>query len=97
MKPIKPVKIFTDGKFVDAIGITVISAFDNLKDEVTFQYSIFIGPSEVFDKSIVTLRGDEYHTWDSTELGAYQLVANKVGFELEIAVAMESENVSVDS
>lgn len=91
MKNIVPIKMFVANGIAEAVGISVISAYDNLTDKVIFEYLIYSSPTVTIGGGKIEISGDDYALWDGSEMGAYELVAQKVGFELE----KEGDNVSV--
>jgi hypothetical protein len=83
MKHIKPIKMIYSGSIIEPVGISVISAFDNLIDKVVFEYMIFKTESETVGGSKVEIVGAEYLAWDGSKDKAYEIVAAKIGVEID--------------
>jgi hypothetical protein len=83
MKPIKPIKMIYSGSIIEPVGISVISAFDNLTDKVVFEYMIFQTQTVTVGGATVEIIGGEYLAWDGTKDKAYEIVAAKIGVEID--------------
>lgn len=71
------------GSIIEPLGISVISAFDNLTDKVVFEYAIYQSESVTVGGAKVEISGDEYLAWDGSKDMAYEIVASKIGLEIE--------------
>jgi len=87
---IVPMKMLVADGIAEAIGISVISAFDNLTDKVIFEYLIYSSPTVTIGGGKVEITGQDYLAWDGTKDAAYSIVAVKCGLEIE------AENGAVD-
>jgi hypothetical protein len=80
---IKPQAAFANGKRMLATQFNVVSIEDNLFDAVTFKYTLFDEHMVWAGESVFSLEGrDTYLTWDASPEGAYTLVAEGIGLEI---------------
>lgn len=81
---IKPQAAFANGKRMTATQFNVVSISDNLYDHVIFKYTLFDENMVWSGESVHELVGrDNYVTWDATASGAYSIVADGIGLEIE--------------
>jgi hypothetical protein len=79
---IQPFKLIVSGVGPKtATDIFVLSQFDDLVNEVSFQVNLKGGEEDLVACAVV-LKGDTYKAWDASELGAYQACADALGLEL---------------
>lgn len=96
MKNITPYKIPTGEGFADVSVLEVKSIYDNLESHVVFQANFFIKNNrELILTNSVNVELDEsnYKTWDATAEGAYKIVAEKIGVNLEGKYEIEPEPI----
>ena len=96
MKNIKPYKIPTGEGFLNVSVLEVKSIYDNLESHVVFQANFFIkkGKELTLTNSVnVELNEGNYKTWDATAEGAYKIVSQKIGVELDGEYEPEPEPV----
>jgi len=82
-KTIKPSSAFTSSGRVTVEKINLLSVSDNLVDKVTFKFTLADKEGAIACDGIFTLEGDKYGTWDASDRGAYTIVCEALGLELE--------------
>jgi hypothetical protein len=81
---IKPAVAYANGKRIIATQLNVVSVADNLFDHVVFKYTLLDENGVWAGDSTYELVGlEEYSTWFATPEGAFEIVANGIGLELE--------------
>jgi uncharacterized membrane protein len=85
-KKIKPVKAYVNGKQMTATAFNVVSVSDNLFDHVIFKYTLLTEGGAWAGEAIFELKVSDYKKWDASAEGAYRIVAEGIGLELEPAV-----------
>lgn len=83
MLPIVEVKMFLNAKMASAKFLRVVSAFDDLENSVIFEYFVMASPTENLGTGKVTFTGDDYLDWDGSKQKAHEMVAERLGFEIE--------------
>jgi hypothetical protein len=85
MKQIQPVSIWYNGQMVSATIINMRSTNDNLVDNATFYYALFVNQNFQVADGVLTMTGADYTTYstssDSNEY-AYQWGATQLNLTL---------------
>ena len=80
---IVPIKMLVANGMAEAVGISVISAYDNLTDKVIFEYLIYSSPTVTIGGGKIEISGEDYLAWDGSKESAYLIVAVKCGLEIK--------------
>jgi hypothetical protein len=75
MKIINPVSVRYNGQEVDAIYILCNSVNDNLSTQTEFGWTMFDASMNAILSGRVTMKGDDYLSWDGSNDSAYTWVA----------------------
>lgn len=84
-KTIKPSSAFTSSGRVTVEKINLLSVSDNLVDKVTFKFTLADKDGAIACDGVFTLEGNDYGKWDATDRGAYEIVCESLGLELDQA------------
>ena len=84
---IQPFQQFYQGKFVPVEYIEIVSQYDDLVGSVTFHWNLKLGDMTTVVGGSTALgeadpEGSDYKSWDSSESGAYKIVADRLGLTL---------------
>jgi hypothetical protein len=91
MKRIKPVNFLSETGVIQPVGFSVISAYDNFNDKVTFQYLIYQSENVTIGGGKVEVTDEAYIAWDRSKDSAYQIVADHLGLEIEVPTPPETQ------
>ena len=76
MKTIQPIKIWSDGKLIDATYLTMYISYDDLLTTAVFYYTLLSDTQFALAQGKVDMTGIDYENWDDSNNGAYLYVAN---------------------
>lgn len=76
MKTIQPIKVWKDGKLLDATIIDIYISYDDLSTQAAFQYSLFNDALTYLVMDKVDMKGQDYANWDDSNNAAYDFVAS---------------------
>jgi hypothetical protein len=76
MKTIQPIKVWKDGKVLNATIIDIYISYDDLSTQAAFQYTLFADDFTYLVNDKVDMKGQDYENWDDSNGGAYDFVAS---------------------
>ena len=82
MKTIQPIKVWKDGKLLDATIIDIYISYDDLSTEAAFQYSLFNDALTYLVMDKVDMKGQDYVNWDDSNSAAYEFVASALNLTI---------------
>lgn len=85
MKQIQPISIWYNGEIVIATLFNMNSSFDNLVDNATFYYSLYVNTNLQVANGQITMTGEDYITYSSSQDSnsyAYQWGATQLNLTL---------------
>jgi hypothetical protein len=81
-RQVHPYPCFVNGKASVVEHLNVRSIYDNLEDNVIFEYELATIDGVFCGIGRFELNAETYSTWDASSIGAYQIVCAGVGLEL---------------
>jgi len=79
MKQIEPLKIWVNGKTINAVWLYLQINFDNLTNSATFYYSLKDDQENKIVDGNIDMSGKDYTDWDGTNDYAYNFAGVELG------------------